>query len=47
MNIPQQLLPLSKKGEDFIKKSALAFASIARGTGQSKRNDEIAWDYYN
>ena len=47
MNIPQQLLPLSKKGKDFIKKSALAFASIARGTGQSKKNDEIAWDYYN
>lgn len=47
MNIPQQLLPLSKKGEDFIRKSALAFASIARGTGKSKKNDETAWDYFN
>lgn len=47
MNIPQQLLPLSKKDKEFIRKSALAFASIATGSGQSKKNDEIAWDYYN
>jgi len=47
MNIPEQLIPLSKKGPEFIKKTALAIASIARGSGKSKRNDEIAWDYYN
>lgn len=47
MNIPQQLIPLSKKGHDFIRSSALAFASIARGTGLTKKNDEIAWDYFN
>lgn len=47
MNIPQQLIPLSKKNEQFIKDSALAFASIAKGSSKSKRNDEIAWDYYN
>ena len=47
MNIPEQLIPLSQKGEDFIKNSALAFASIAKGSSKSKKNDEIAWDYYN
>lgn len=47
MNIPQQLIPLSQKNESFIKDTALAFASIAKGSSRSKRNDEKAWDYYN
>jgi hypothetical protein len=47
MNIPEQLIPLSDKGPEFIKKTALALASMAKGSGKSKRNDEIAWDYYN
>ena len=47
MNIPNQLIPLSEKGPEFIKKTALSLASMARGSGKSKRNDEIAWDYYN
>ncbi len=47
MNIPQQLKPLSQKGKSFIRESALAFASVANGSGQSKKNDEISWDYYN
>lgn len=47
MNIPEQLISLSQKNEQFIKDTALAFASIAKGSSSSKKNDEIAWDYYN
>ncbi len=47
MNIPEQLKPLSKKGDKFVKDSALAFASIARGSGKQKSNDETCWNYFN
>jgi len=47
MNIPEQLKPLSQKGKKFIEDSALAFASIAKGSAKSKKNDELSWDYFN
>ena len=46
-NIPEQLRPLSEKGKSFIRDSALAFASMASASAKDKKNDELAWDYFN
>ncbi len=47
MNIPEQLKPLSQKGDKFVEDTALAIASMARGSYQNRKNDEFCWDLFN
>ena len=47
MNIPKQLIPLSKKNTQFIKDTAMALTFRTQGYTKSKKNDITAWNYFN